>query len=113
MALFPDKTRSAEIGWRFDDLNQRRRRSPPGLGGAESMFEPWADCCRFTSPSIQKTLTGLRAGSGWQAFGPASRVMHERRVHSNVAARRVEKTRVRNRFLLEWTHMPGRDPRST
>jgi GT2 family glycosyltransferase len=56
---------------------------------------------------------GLRAWKrGWRTLlEPASRVVHERRgsISENVAADRVRKTRVRNRFLLEWTHMPGRD----
>ncbi|CAI8944530.1 glycosyltransferase family 2 protein [Methylocaldum szegediense] len=111
--------RLRSVRWRFDDLNPEvPTESLFASGGSvalrKSMFEALGGFLPLYKPFYSEDFDlGLRAWKrGWRTLlEPASRVMHERKgsISENVAARRVGKTRVRNRFLLEWTHMPGRD----
>jgi GT2 family glycosyltransferase len=111
--------RLRSVRWRFGDLNSKApTESLFASGGSmalrKSMFETLGGFLPLYKPFYSEDFDlGLRAWKrGWRTIlEPASRVVHERRgsISENVAADRVRKTRVRNRFLLEWTHMPGRD----
>jgi GT2 family glycosyltransferase len=111
--------RLRSVRWRFDDLKpERPTESVFASGGSvalrKSMFLALGGYLPLYKPFYSEDFDlGLRAWKrGWRTLlEPASRVVHERRgsISENVAADRVRKTRVRNRFLLEWTHMPGRD----
>lgn len=75
------------------------------LGGFLPIFKPYYS---------EDSDLGMRAWRrGWRSlFEPASRVVHDHRgssINENIPSARVRKTRRRNRFLLEWIHLPARD----
>lgn len=74
------------------------------LGGFAPIFKP------FYSEDFD---LGIRAWRhGWKTlFEPASRVVHSSEkgaIKTHCRAAQVKRVRVRNRFLLEWIHLPGR-----
>ncbi|HYE34973.1 glycosyltransferase family 2 protein [Methylocaldum sp.] len=107
------------LRWNSDDLKSTvPKESLFASGGSvalrKSMFMALGGYLPLYKPFYSEDFDlGLRAWKrGWRTLlEPASRVVHERKgsISENVAADRVRKTRVRNRFLLEWTHMPGKD----
>jgi len=111
--------RLRSVRWRFDDLKSEvPTESVFASGGSvalrKSMFVALGGYSPLYKPFYSEDFDlGLRAWKrGWRTLlEPASRVVHERKgsISENVAADRVRKTRVRNRFLLEWTHLSGKD----
>lgn len=111
--------RLRSVRWRFDDLKSAApTESLFASGGSvalrKSMFVALGGYLPLYKPFYSEDFDlGLRAWKrGWRTLlEPASRVVHEKKgsISENVAADRVRKTRVCNRFLLEWTHMPGKD----
>ncbi|BBA35208.1 glycosyl transferase, family 2 [Methylocaldum marinum] len=111
--------RLRSVRWSFDDLKPARPiESLFASGGSvalrKSMFAALGGYLPLYKPFYSEDFDlGLRAWKrGWRTLlEPASRVVHEKKgsISENVAANRVRKTRVRNRFLLEWIHLPGRD----
>lgn len=74
------------------------------LGGFQKIFAP------FYSEDSDLGIRAWRLGFK-TLLEPASRVVHAHAgsISENIARRKVNRVRVRNRFVLEWTHLPGRD----
>jgi len=111
--------RLRSVRWRFEDLKfEGPTESLFASGGSvalrKSMFKALGGYLPLYKPFYSEDFDlCLRAWKrGWRTLlEPASRVVHERKgsISENVAAGCVKKTRVRNRLLLEWTHLPARD----
>jgi GT2 family glycosyltransferase len=75
------------------------------LGGFLPIFKP------FYSEDADLGIRAWRRG--WRSlFEPGCRVTHDHRgssINTNVPSARVLVIRRRNRFLLEWIHLPARD----
>jgi GT2 family glycosyltransferase len=104
--------------WDFDPADLRPRHSLFASGGSamlrKSMFLALGGYAPIFKPFYSEDFDlGLRAWRrGWSTlFDPASRVVHGKSgsIKENVARARIRKIRIRNHFLLEWTHIPARD----
>lgn len=131
--ILDERGRLAEETWRCYHLHRgkfralkRRGQVPPGprptlfnsggsmvlrrsqflaLGGFAPIFKPFYG---------EDSDLGMRAWRrGWRSLvEPAGRVVHDHShssIQSNVPSARVQRIRRRNRFLLEWIHLPTED----
>lgn len=114
-----ERGRLRGLRWRYDAAHDRTPRESLFVSGGsmalrKSMFEALGGFLSIFKPFYSEDFDlGLRAWRrGWRTvFEPSSRVVHRRvgSIKENVPSDRVRKIRVRNRFLLEWMHVPARD----
>ena len=106
------------IPWYFGGTNRGARASLFASGGSvmlrKSMFLALGGFLPIFKPFYSEDVDlGLRAWRRrWRTlFESESRVIHGQTgsIQENVASRHIRKTRERNRFLLEWIHVPSRD----
>lgn len=106
------------LRWRHDPDHAQARPSLFASGGSvmlrKSMFLALGGFLPIFQPFYSEDFDlGLRAWRrGWQTlFEPTSRVIHGESgsIKANTARARIEKTRIRNHFLLEWIHVPTRE----
>jgi GT2 family glycosyltransferase len=105
--------------WRYDPVRDGRARASLFASGGsmavrKSLFQALGGFLPIFKPFYSEDFDlGLRAWRrGWRTvFEPASRVVHGRSgsIKENIARDRIRRTRIRNRFLLEWIHVPAGD----
>lgn len=106
------------VSWTLEDALRRRGRLPTmyASGGSmlvrRSMFLELGGFHPLFKPFYGEDYDlGLRAWRrGWQSyFEPNVSVVHQRRgsIKENVKRERVKRIRRRNKYLLEWMHLPA------
>jgi GT2 family glycosyltransferase len=112
------RARFRAVPWRYDASNPKVLKSLYASGGSmalrKSMFMALGGFLPIFQPFYSEDSDlGMRAWRrGWRTlFDPESRITHgaSGSIKENIAACRIRKTRGRNRFLLEWIHVPARD----
>lgn len=106
------------LPWRYDETKRKVQASLFASGGSmalrKSMFLALGGFLPIFKPFYSEDADlGIRAWRrGWPTlFEPESLVIHGRKgaIAENVTPRQIRRIRERNRFLLEWIHLPARD----
>lgn len=106
------------LRWQYDKMRRNAQASLFASGGSmalrKSMFLDLDGFLPIFRPFYSEDADlGIRAWRrGWETLlDPTSWVVHERTgsIKENISKAKVRMVRVRNQFILEWIHVPGKE----